>query len=196
MRVIQDESTVEMVSTALQRNLGDEMPSLVNAMPNLRGILGNDFLCDRDEDSDVAVDAQKRSRYLFCQFVEIILGCQEEPLVLFLDDCQWIDAASVALLNQMLMIPNKSATNKQRRFFFFGCCRDDEVNKVHPLTLMLSSLETFGIKRTNIMLTSMSKETVNKMVSTSLSLLPRLTRPLSDILCITKQRGALSFSSS
>ena len=48
MRVIQDESTVEMVSTALQRNLGDEMPSLVNAMPNLRGILGNDFLCDRD----------------------------------------------------------------------------------------------------------------------------------------------------
>ncbi len=178
-----DMSTVRMVSAALQRDLGDEILRLVNAMPNLRGILGNDFVCDKpDDDSDGAVDAQKRLRYIFCQFVEIILGCLEEPLVLFLDDCQWIDAASVALLNQMLMIPNKSATNKQRRFFFFGCCRVDEVNEVHPLNLMLHSLETFGIKTTNIMLTSMSRETVNEMVSTSLSLFPRLTRPLSDIL--------------
>eukprot|EP00984_Skeletonema_dohrnii_P019052 scaffold9047_cov76-Skeletonema_dohrnii-CCMP3373.AAC.2 len=177
-----DDSTVEMVSTALKRDLGDEISSLVTAMPSLRVILGNDYVCDQnDGDSDVAVDAQKRLRYLFCQFVEIILGCQEEPLILFLDDCQWIDAASVALLNQILMMPNKSATNKQRRFFFFGCCRDDEVNEEHPLTLMLSSLETFGTKTTNIMLTSMSKETVNEMVSTTLSLLPRLTRPLADI---------------
>eukprot|EP00984_Skeletonema_dohrnii_P005090 scaffold1792_cov94-Skeletonema_dohrnii-CCMP3373.AAC.1 len=178
-----DDSTVEIVSNALKRDLGDEISSLVTAMPSLRGILGNDCVCDKnDGDSDVAVDAQKRLRYLFCQFVEIMLGCQEEPLILFLDDCQWIDAASVALLNQILMMPNKSASNKQRRFFFFGCCRDDEVNEDHPLTLMLSSLETFGTKTTNIMLTSISKETVNEMVSTTLSLLPRLTRPLADIL--------------
>ncbi len=178
-----DKSTIELVSTALQRELGDEMSSLVAAMPNLRDVLGSDFVCgDSDEIGDIAVDAQKRLRYLFCQFVEIILGCQEEPLVLFLDDCQWIDAASVALLNQILMMPNKSATNKQRRFFFFGCCRDDEVNEGHPLILMLSSLETFGTKTTNIMLQSMSRETVNEMVSATLSLLPRLTRPLADIL--------------
>jgi len=178
-----DKSTVEMVTTALRRDLGDEMSSLVTVIPNLRSILGNDFVCDKsDENSDVAVDAQKSLRYLFCQFVGIILDCQKEPLVLFLDDCQWIDSASVALLNQILMMPNKSATKKQRQFFFFGCCRDDEVNKEHPLVLMLSSLGTFGLKTTNIMLTSMSKETVNEMVSTTLSLLPRLTRPLSDIL--------------
>eukprot|EP00984_Skeletonema_dohrnii_P018221 scaffold8454_cov74-Skeletonema_dohrnii-CCMP3373.AAC.1 len=55
-----DESTVEMVSTALKRDLGDEISSLVTAMPSLRVILGNDCVCDQnDGDSDVAVDAQK-----------------------------------------------------------------------------------------------------------------------------------------
>jgi predicted ATPase len=47
---------------------------------------------------------------------------------------------------------------------------------------MFSSLDEFGIKTTTIHLSPMTKEIVNEMVSTELSLLPRLTQPLSDML--------------
>jgi hypothetical protein len=178
---LRDRMMVEKVSSALKEDIGKEVSSLVTMMPNLASILGNDFDCGKNDYNDNnAVDAQKRQRYLFCQFVEVISRCHEEPLILFLDDCQWIDAASVALLNEILIM--SVASTKGRRFFFYSCCRDDEMSEAHPLSLMLSSVGNFGIKTTKILLTSISKDIVNKMVSATLSLLPRLTRPLSNII--------------
>jgi hypothetical protein len=177
---VKDYSTAEKVATALKENLGEETASLVAAMPNLANILGDDFDSKKSNENDAAVDAQKRLCYLFCQFVEVISKCHEEPLIIFLDDCQWIDNASVALLNQILMMSAPAV--KDHRLFFFGCCRDDEMGETHALNLLLSSVSSFGTKTTKIHLSSMSKGAVNKMVSTTLSLLPRITRPFADIL--------------
>uniref|UniRef100_A0A7S2L2X7 Orc1-like AAA ATPase domain-containing protein n=1 Tax=Skeletonema marinoi TaxID=267567 RepID=A0A7S2L2X7_9STRA len=176
-----DQITVEKISSALSADLKDDVTSLVALMPNLARIIGKDCDGEKDDEKDEsAVDAQKRLRYLICQFVEITSRCHEEPLILFLDDCQWIDAASVALLNQILVM--SGASTKDNRFFFYCCCRDDEMNESHQLSLMLSSIADFGIKTNKILLTSMSEDTVNKMVSAMLSLLPRLTRPLASII--------------
>jgi predicted ATPase len=149
-------------------------------MPNLATILGDDFDSKKSNENNTAVDAQKRLRYLFCQFIEVIAGCHEVPLILFLDDCQWIDNASVSLLNQILM--TSEAAFKDHRLFFFGSCRDDEISETHPLNLLLSSVSSFGTKTTKIHLTHLSKGAVNTMVSTTLSLLPRITRPFANIL--------------
>jgi predicted ATPase len=167
------------VASALKENVGEEMASLVTAMPNLTNILGDDFDSKKSNESDIAVDAQKRLRYLFCQFVEVILSCQKEHLILFLDDCQWIDDASAALLVELMM--SGSSIKGYRLFFFLGC-RDDEISEAIPLNLVLSSVSSFGTKMTNIFLTSMSISAVNEMVSSTLSLLPRITRPLANIL--------------
>ena len=176
-----DQSTAEKVSTALKEDMGEEIACLVAAIPNLVNILGDDFDSNQSSKNDAAVDAQKRLRYLFCQFVDVISRCHEEPLILFLDDCQWIDNASVALLNQILMISGSAI--KDHQFFFFGACRDDEMSETHPLNLMLTSMNSLcGTKTTKIHVTSMSKDALNEMVSTELSLLPRITRPLADIL--------------
>eukprot|EP00985_Skeletonema_marinoi_P007031 scaffold3085_cov127-Skeletonema_marinoi.AAC.2 len=175
-----DQAMAEKVSTALKENIGQEIACLVTAMPNLANILGDDFNFSQSNNNDTAVDAQKRLRYLFCQFVDIISRCHEEPLILFLDDCQWIDSASVAILNQILIMSGSAIKN--HRFFFFGACRDDEMSESHPLNFMLTTVNTFGTKTTKIQLSSMSKGAVNKMVSTELSLLPRITRSLANIL--------------
>jgi hypothetical protein len=174
-----DHSTAAKVASALKENVGEEMASLVTAMPNLTNILGDDFDSKKSNESDIAVDAQKRLRYLFCQFVEVILSCQKEHLILFLDDCQWIDDASAALLVELMM--SGSSIKGYRLFFFLGC-RDDEISEAIPLNLVLSSVSSFGTKMTNIFLTSMSISAVNEMVSSTLSLLPRITRPLANIL--------------
>ena len=173
----EDRSTAEKLSTALKENMGEEMTSLVSAMPNLSHILGDDF--DSKQNDTSAVDAQKRLRYLICLFVEVISKCHEEPLILFLDDCQWIDAASSALLIQLMMT---GSSFKYHRLFFFMSCRDDEISSTHPLNLVLSQVSSFGIKTTKIHLTPLTKGALNELVATALSLLPRITRPLADIL--------------
>ncbi len=177
-----DQTMVEKVASALRTDLKDEVTCLVALMPNLARILGNDWDSEKNDEKEDerAVDAQKRMRYLLCLFVDVISRCHEVPLILFLDDCQWIDAASVALLDQILVMSGLSVKN--HRFFFYCCCRDNEMDESHPLFLMLSSISNFGIKTTKIVLTSMSEETVNKMVSTTLSLLPRLTQPLASLI--------------
>ena len=116
----------------------------------------------------------------FCQFVDIISRYHEEPLIFFLDDCQWIDNASIALLNQILMMAGSAI--KDHRLFFFVACRDDEMSESHPLNLMLTSVSSFGTRTTKLHLTPLSKGALNEMVSTELSLLPHITRPLANIL--------------
>jgi len=178
---VKDRSTAEKIATALKENLGDDMTTLVTAIPNLAKLLGDDFEPKENEnDTATAMDAQKRLHYLFCEFVAVVSSCHKEPLILFLDDCQWIDNASVALLNQIMLM---TETHIEGQGFFVGCYRDDEMSETHPLNLMLSSMNTlYGIKTTEINLTPMSKDALNDMLATTLSLLSRITRPLANIL--------------
>jgi len=177
-----DQSMAKEVSSALKRDIGKEIWSLAAVMPNLSSILGSEYLSQKYDSSDNdAVDAQKRLRYLFCEFVKVMSICHNEAVVLFLDDSQWMDPASAALLNQLLMMSGSAV--RDHRFFFMASCRDDEeMNETHPLTNMLALVNTFGIKTTTIRLTPMSKDAVNEFVSATLSLLPRITRPLANIL--------------
>ena len=176
-----DQSMAKEVSSALKRDIGKEIWRLAAVMPNLSSILGSEYLSQKyDSSDDDAVDAQKRLRYLLCEFVKVMSICHSEAVVLFLDDSQWMDPASAALLNQLLMMSGSAV--RHHRFFFMASCRDDEMNETHPLTNMLASVDTFGIKTTMIRLKPMNKDDVNEFVSATLSLLPRITRPLANIL--------------
>ena len=176
---VKDRSTAEKIAAALKEKLGDDIVSLVAAIPNLANILGDNFN-SKEIANDTVIDAQKRLHYLFSEFVGVISSCHDEALIFFLDDCQWIDSASVALLNQIMIMTGSHASGQG---FFFGSYRDDEMSERHPLNLMLSSVDTLvGIKTTKIHLTPLSKVALNEMLSTTLSLLPRITRPLADIL--------------
>ena len=187
-----DQKTVENISSALHKCLKDDVTSLISVMPKLSKIIGSNRGNQGKElgEENSAVDAQKRLRYLFCQFVGVISRCHEEPLILFLDNCQWIDPATNALLHEILAM--SGANSKGRRFFFYCCCRDNEKNEQYPFCSMLSSLASFGIKTTKVYLDPLIEDTANDVVSTSLKLLPRLTRPLGSIL-YKKTKGSPLF---
>jgi predicted ATPase len=59
----------------------------------------------------------------------------EHPLVLFLDDLQWSDAASMELLR------NLTAVDPVAYLFIVGAYRDNEVGPGHPLSLVLKDIE-------------------------------------------------------
>jgi serine/threonine protein kinase len=82
-----------------------------------------------------SLEAENRFNQVFKEFIKVFCT-PNHPLVIFLDDLQWIDSASLKLLQLIV-------TDKRGKYLFFiGAYRDNEVSSTHPLTLMLEKLKT------------------------------------------------------
>ena len=84
-------------------------------------------------------EAQNRFRLVFQNFVGAIAR-KEHPLVIFLDDLQWVDSATLSLLGPFL-----TSTDVQH-LFLIGAYRDNEVDAAHPLARALGSVEAEGVR--------------------------------------------------
>jgi predicted ATPase/signal transduction histidine kinase/tRNA A-37 threonylcarbamoyl transferase component Bud32 len=71
-------------------------------------------------------EAQNRFRLVFQHFIGVFAQAQH-PLVLFLDDLQWADSASLALLKELVV------RAQVRHLLIVGAYRDNEVSATHPL---------------------------------------------------------------
>jgi predicted ATPase len=76
-------------------------------------------------------ETQHRFRAVFRQFVGAFAK-KKHPLILFLDDLQWIDAATLTLLEQLVIHPGA------QYLLIIGAYRDNEVSRSHPLRLTLN----------------------------------------------------------
>ncbi|EFL52606.1 serine/threonine protein kinase [Solidesulfovibrio fructosivorans JJ]] len=79
------------------------------------------------------VAARTRQGTLFRLFMEA-LGRRNHPLLLFLDDLQWIDAASLSLLELMGSLRGEGA------ILCIGAFRSNEVAETHPLAVTLAAM--------------------------------------------------------
>jgi predicted ATPase/GAF domain-containing protein len=82
-------------------------------------------------------EALNRFQMVFQQFVGA-LADPEHPLVIFLDDLQWADAATLSLLQPLLTTPDI------RGLLVLGAYRDHEITPHHPLVRTWQALETAG----------------------------------------------------
>ena len=62
----------------------------------------------------------------------------EHPLALFLDDLQWLDAATLDVLEDLLTQPDL------HHLLLIGTYRDDEVTPAHPLRQRLAGIREAG----------------------------------------------------
>ncbi|KAL7461781.1 hypothetical protein ACHAXS_002187, partial [Conticribra weissflogii] len=161
------------IASALRDALAQDAAHLIKVVPNLSLIMGD--LCNVDAEVG-CVDAQKRLQYLLCRFVEIISDSSSRPVVLFLDDVQWADIASINVIIQILKSSGSS------RLLLVGSCRNDEMSDDHPIWNMISSVNKFGVNAKIIIMSQLDRDLVNEMLSDTLCLFPRVTRPLADIL--------------
>jgi len=182
-------SNLEEVASKLTKVVGKEAGHLVKVIPNLCVILGEG--AGQDEGQDCA-NAQARFQYLLCAFVDVISRLSGAPIVLFLDDLQWSDEASLSAINQLLMFFRSS--NPKRRFFFLGSCREEGLLEQHPFGSMLAKIRQFDVHATLVQLACFDRETTNTVVSDLLCLPPRLTRTLSDIVYHKSQGNPLFVS--
>lgn len=77
-------------------------------------------------------EAEIRLNLVFIDFVSVLYS-KEQPLVIFLDDLQWVDMPTLTLLQQV----NKGSKNG---LYIIGAYRDNEVDETHPLTAALQKI--------------------------------------------------------
>ncbi|HSE39071.1 MAG TPA: sigma 54-interacting transcriptional regulator [Blastocatellia bacterium] len=119
------------LSEALEANGG----VIAEVIPEIELILGQ----QPDPPVLAATEAQNRFRLVFQNFVGAIAR-KQHPLVIFLDDLQWVDSATLNLFGPLLTSPDI------RHLFLIGAYRDNEVDDAHPLSRALSALATEGVR--------------------------------------------------
>jgi predicted ATPase/class 3 adenylate cyclase len=124
-----DEAELDLWRGRIRGALGDEAAALVDVMPELGHILGP------LDPVDELHPNQSRERFdrLMGSFLRLF-AAKDRPLVVFLDDLQWVDPASLRLLSELVADP------ETHNLLFIGAYRDDEVDAAHPLSVALGEL--------------------------------------------------------
>ncbi|MEH2229271.1 MAG: ATP-binding sensor histidine kinase [Nostoc sp.] len=149
--------------------VGENGQVIIEVIPELEKIIGEQP--PAVELSGTA--AQNRFNLLFQKFTQVFTSA-EHPLVMFLDDLQWADSASLKLM-QLLMADTG-------HLFIIGAYRDNEVNPAHPLMLTLSEIQKNQAVINTITLTPLSQSQINQLVADTLKSTETLALPLSQLV--------------
>lgn len=156
MHVILSKSERELArwKEAISAALGDQSAALAEIVPGLDKILGMQ--------KDIAFlggqEAHNRLRYLIRSLVSTLLQLAS-PLVVFLDDLQWIDTASLNLLRALF------ADRELAGLCVIGAYRDNEVDEGHPLSAFLTDMENRRTEVTRIVLENLDINSLSSLVA-------------------------------
>ena len=101
---------------------------------------------------------------------------EEHPLVVFMDDLQWIDAASMSLIIILLTDPDLSY------FLIIGAYRNNEVDATHPLMMGVSELQKGNINLNQLTLENLKEADVNALCADTLHTSQQESRPLAKLV--------------
>ena len=123
-------------ATRLREALGPNGRLMVDLVPELKLVIGEQPPVPELPPQD----AQSRFQLVFRRFIGVFAR-PEHPLALFLDDLQWLDAATLDLLEDLLTQPDV------RHLLLIGAYRDNEVDAAHPLMRKLDAIRQAGATR-------------------------------------------------
>ncbi|KAL7541595.1 hypothetical protein ACHAXR_011473 [Thalassiosira sp. AJA248-18] len=162
-------SEFDAVAGALEALLGNQVSLIASALPSLTKLMHN---CSNGV-SNECIDPAASMQFLLKKLLDTL--SQHRRITFFLDDLQWADPASLLLIASII-----SNTKESNRVYFACCYRDDDVQEGDPFTVWLSSLSMFPLEI--IKLQNIGAGGVNELLSETLHLSPRITRPLASIL--------------
>lgn len=128
-----------------------------------------------------SVESQSRFNLVFQQFVGVFTQ-PETPLILFLDDLQWSDLASLKLIQLLI------TAHEKQNLLVIGAYRDNEVSDSHPLSLTLEAIQRANAKVNTIAIKPLKLADINQLLADT------LFRKVNDVeafaeLCFQKTQG-------
>jgi predicted ATPase/signal transduction histidine kinase len=118
---------------------------------------------------------RRRFQWAFQRFLRVFAR-PGHPLVLFLDDLQWADAASLDLISALLGDAEAGA------LLVIGAFRDNEVTASHPLSLVIEELKSRGLRTSSIMVQPLSPTDVHALCADTLARAPDEVAELGDLV--------------
>ncbi|MCE2671100.1 MAG: AAA family ATPase [Microcystis sp.] len=155
----------------LLKSLGANARVIIDVIPQLELIIG-----PQPEVLQLgAIATQNRFNLVFKNFIRVFCS-PEHPLVIFLDDLQWADLASLQLIELIML------DGDMDYLFLIGSYRSNEINSTHPLTATLDKLEQGGIIINQVILKPLGLEQVNQLIAETLNHSPEYVQSLAALV--------------
>jgi PAS domain S-box-containing protein len=167
----QSEAELGRWRVSFSEALGPNGQLMVNLVPELEFVIGK-----QPPVPDLPPqDAKNRFQMIFRRFLAVFAR-KEHPLALFLDDLQWLDAATLDLLEHLVTHP------EVRHLLLVGAYRDNEVGAAHPLLHALDVIRKTEAFVQEISLAPFARENLERLLADTLNCAPGDTAPLARLV--------------
>ena len=151
--------------------LGPNGKLIVNLVPELQLIIG-----EPQPVPDLPLqDAQRRFQFVFRRFIGVFAK-PEHPLALFLDDLQWLNSATIDLIEDLL------TQSDVQHLMLIGAYRDNEVNSSHPLMRKLDAIRKAGARVEEISLAPLTRTDQAQLITDALHCEPERAAALTELI--------------
>ena len=156
---------------ALQEAVGQNGQLIVNLVPELALIIG-----EQSPVPEVPLqDQQARFQLVFRRFLGVFAR-PEHPLVVFIDDLQWLDPATLDLIEYLVTDP------EVKHLLLVGAYRDNEVDPAHALVRTLATIRAADGRVREIVLAPLRPDDVARLLADALRVQPVHVRQLAGLV--------------
>jgi predicted ATPase/class 3 adenylate cyclase/GAF domain-containing protein len=168
---------VEMWRRTLSEDIGPNAQVVLDVNPSLEGLIGD---MPKPAATLGAAEAQTRFNMVFRRLLRALAG-PGHPLVIFLDDLQWADGASLSLIEVLMSDPDLVG------LLMIGAYRDNEVHAGHPLQSLIAALARAQAPCKHIALAPLERESVGPLIADTLRISSTEAAPLAALVTAKTQ---------
>jgi PAS domain S-box-containing protein len=167
----QSEAELGQWRDALREALGPNGQLILTLVPELVLVIGK-----QPPIADLPPqEAHNRFQMVFRRFLGVFAR-KEHPLVLFLDDMQWLDTATLDLFEHLV------THSEVQHLMLVGAYRDNEVGLAHPLLRTLAAIRSAGTRVQQIVLAPLCLDDVERLIADALHCEQEPARPLAQLV--------------
>ncbi|NER95151.1 MAG: AAA family ATPase, partial [Symploca sp. SIO1B1] len=167
----ESETALQTWKQQLLASLAGNGQIIIDVIPELEQIIGQ----QPPVEPLGATEAQNRFNLYFQKFIGVFTN-KEHPLVLFFDDLQWSDLASLNLIERL-------ATNAESQYLLLiGAYRDNEVDETHPLRQTLERMQKAGARVNQVWLQPLAIQDINQLIADTLNCTTEKSKPLAHLI--------------
>ncbi|MEM9541016.1 MAG: AAA family ATPase [Cyanobacteria bacterium P01_E01_bin.42] len=150
----ESEEQLQIWRKKLLEALGNNGQVIINVIPEVELIIGKQPPLPELG----ANETQNRFNLTIGNFMRVFC-CREHPLTLFLDDLQWVDSATLILMEKLL------TDTQTGSLLLLGAYRDNEVSIAHPLHLSLEKIRQNNATITQVRLNPLQLFEIGDLIS-------------------------------
>jgi predicted ATPase/signal transduction histidine kinase len=167
----ENDTKLEQWRSQILQAVGSNGQVIIDVIPEVELIIGK-----QPEVAQLGpAESQNRFNRVLTEFIRVF-SQKEHPLVIFLDDLQWADSATLKLMQLLITDP------QSKYLLLIGAYRDNEVSSTHPLIQAIEEIEKSDKVINNIVLQTLSLNNVTQLVTETLTCNAEKIEPLAELI--------------